>query len=530
MSSVASSNQFANWPELKRACEEKRCEIVLTNQQLDKREPSINDEALQSSVFYEDSPVNFLDFSQVGLSVIYPVIANLRQLTNLVLRSNRLKELPEELGNLEKLKLLDLSFNEIEKLPVSLNGLAFLASVNVSNNKISKLPDLSALSSLQSLDVSHNALTTFPTMLPSGSSKLQMLMLNSNRIKDVPDDIKTIADQLKTLDLSENELQELPLPLAFLPKLKVLNLASNRFADKRFGKLAEDKRHSAPSMLDYLKKKAPAQSTSRRKDKSDNNSVGEETDPCTGPSLTVHFGSNKIVVKRVESVVEIRPYIACCLLRNIEMDAGKLKLVLAIQNRLHDTVCAHRTLATIGTHDCEALALPLTYTALEPEELIITPLHKKSSVTGQELVANLTAEAELLRKKQKRNTFSSIHKYLYLVEKLPQYPCIVDDNNSVLSFAPVTNSETTKLSLGTKEIFVEVTSNESQSLCRTVMDRFIEEIAVNKFSSNLVVEQIKVFQHTGELLIAYPGKLDLQLSSVSVRREVIKEGEESKSC
>ena len=51
---------------------------------------------------------------------------------------------------------------------------------------------------------------------------------------------------------------------------------------------------------------------------------------------------------------------------------------------------------------------------------------------------------------------------------------------------------TFQLSIDTHEIFVEVTSNESQLICRNVMDRFIEEIVTNKFSSNLVVEQIKV--------------------------------------
>ncbi|KHN82072.1 Leucine-rich repeat-containing protein 47 [Toxocara canis] len=384
------------------------------------------------------------------------------------------------------------------------------------------LPDLSGLPALQLLDVSHNALETFPTSFASSNCKLQTLLLNSNVITDVPSEVEQIGEQLRTINLSSNQLVELPLFFAKLPKLKTLDLTENKFADKRFGKLAADKRHSASSLIEYLKKKAPAPSKGSKKARM---ACGDREDrfaeTTEGPKITINFGSNSIEVTRLDTVTSIRPHIICCLLRNVEMNPEKLKVMLVIQNKFHDTLCEQRTTASIGTHDCSKFRSPLKYCALEPDTLVITPLHRHNPLTGRELVAALAAEAELLRKKQKRNTYSSIHKYLHLVEKLPSYPCTVDATGLVISFAPVTNCEDTKLSVETHEIFVEITSNESQSICRQIMDRFIEEIANSGISTNLIVEQVKVYQQNGELLSAYPGKLDLRLQSVSVHRELI---------
>lgn len=530
MPSSENGEILKNWPEIQRVIAEERCELVLAGILLTERIPNIDDSQLQSFIFSKNSLLNFVDLSSTGLSLLHSSIANAQQLTNLVLRSNSLKSIPYEIGELKKLKLIDFSYNNIEKLPDSIGNLPNLTSLNLAHNKISLLPDLSGLISLQLLDVSHNELKEFPSTLHCSAPKIQTILLNSNHISEVPANVESVSEQLKMINLSANDLRELPLPLAKLPKLKTLDLTENKFVDKRFGKLAEDKRHTASSLIDYLKKKAPTSTKGSKKTLREKSEEDEgDSESVEGPHITVHFGTKTTEVRRTVEVAEIRPHIALCILRNIQMDEGKLKLILAIQNKLHDTVCGQRTLASIGTHDCSKFRMPLTYLALEPENLVMTPLHRHTTVSGQELITALTAEAELIRKKQKRKTYSSIHKYLHLVEKLTLYPCIVDAERLVMSFAPVTNCDATKLSMDTHDILVEVTSNDSQLLCRQVMDRFIEEIAKNNFSTNLVVEQVKIYQHTGELLIAYPGKLDLQLKSVPVKRELVRGSEEVKN-
>lgn len=108
----------------------------------------------------------------------------------------------------------------------------------------------------------------------------------------------------------------------------------------------------------------------------------------------------------------------------------------------------------------------LTYTAKEPTELKIKPLMREKMYTGVALFKQLQTEAENLRKEKKRNVYSGIHKYLYLLEGKPLYPCLVDHSQVVISFPPITNSDTTKISLSTQTMLIEVTSAASYTVCR----------------------------------------------------------------
>lgn len=66
-------------------------------------------------------------------------------------------------------------------------------------------------------------------------------------------------------------------------------------------------------------------------------------------------------------------------------------------------------------------------------------------MTGAELYAKLKSEAEALRKEKKRNVYSGVHKYLYLLEGQSKYPCVLDALNRVISFPPITNSDISKV-------------------------------------------------------------------------------------
>ncbi|KAJ8916032.1 hypothetical protein NQ315_010900, partial [Exocentrus adspersus] len=142
----------------------------------------------------------------------------------------------------------------------------------------------------------------------------------------------------------------------------------------------------------------------------------------------------------------------------------------------------------------------LTYTTCPPNELVIQPLNRTTSMTGSELFSKLQTEANNLRKEKKRNTYSGIHKYLYLIEGKPQYPCLLNEKNEVISFPPITNSDISKIDLGTTKIFIEVTSSVSQFVCKNVLDNLLREM-VFLFEKNLDVQQVKTVDHEGHLKI-----------------------------
>ena len=102
-----------------------------------------------------------LDLSNNFLSGAIPSeLGSLAALTNLTLGQNFLIEaIPSELGTLTALTNLALEFNRLEgSLPLELGTLSNLTELNVAGNNLQGLPDLTALSSLTTFDVSYNYL------------------------------------------------------------------------------------------------------------------------------------------------------------------------------------------------------------------------------------------------------------------------------------------------------------------------------------------------------------------------------------
>uniref|UniRef100_A0A2K6WJ33 B3_4 domain-containing protein n=1 Tax=Onchocerca volvulus TaxID=6282 RepID=A0A2K6WJ33_ONCVO len=514
------------WPELKRVIAENRCELSLTSIPTGERNPDINDEKLQSKIFATNTPLNYIELTRLELKMLHTSVGKASKLKKLILHNNALVHIPENIGDLKELQFLDLSTNKLDHLPAAIGSLSHLSMLILAHNKISFLPDMSGLVSLQHLDVSHNQLAEFPTLF-SNQSKLHTLILNSNHIKELPIEVNTLNDSLKTVNLSNNEIVDLPFLFCNCKKIKTLELTNNKFSDNRFKKLVEDPRHKTLTLIDYMKKKAPKIPRKNNSEESKANSINKiDRDEYVSniPVITINYGASHVLIERTKEVSEIRPYIVCCVLKNCSLNAEKMKQLLNIQNKLHSTICGERTIGSIGTHNFCKLQPPLIYGAVDPDVLMITPLHRHKKISGRELLSNLANEAELIRKKEKRNVISNIHRYMYLIQKLPLYPCLMDANGLIISIPPVTNCEETKLDIDTKDILVEVTSTVTEGTCLSIMDKFIEEIVMQGCLTNLTIEQIKIRQHNGELLVAYPSKNDLQISNYTIRRELVVDG------
>lgn len=146
-------------------------------------------------------------------------------------------------------------------------------------------------------------------------------------------------------------------------------------------------------------------------------------------------------------VKEVRPFILCCLVKDLDLAGNGFKKFLQIQTKLHEGVCGKREKSTIATHDLSKLAPGgfIRYTAKPPERLRIIPLGKAKKVTAQKLYDDLKTEAENLRKEKKRNVYSGIHKYLYLLENKEKFACVEDAANNAISLPPLTNGDITKV-------------------------------------------------------------------------------------
>jgi phenylalanyl-tRNA synthetase beta subunit len=184
-------------------------------------------------------------------------------------------------------------------------------------------------------------------------------------------------------------------------------------------------------------------------------------------------------------------------------------------------VCSKRNLATIATHDFNKLPPGnLEYTTLPPTELQIKPLNRTKIMTGAELFSRLQTEANNLRKEKKRNAYSGIHRYLYLIEGHPKYPCLLNSEGVVISFPPITNSEVSKIDVGTKTILVEVTSSESLHSCKVAMEALLKELVL-LVTQDLEVTQVRTTDPQGTLKVVYPSKTDLKFEGGVIKTVMV---------
>nr|MDZ8043657.1 COR domain-containing protein [Nostoc sp. DedQUE02] len=112
-------------------------------------------------------------------------IANLTNLTELVLSDNRITQIPEEIANLTNLTHLYLSHNKITQIPEAITKLTNLTELDLSYNQITQIPE--AIANL---------------------TNLTQLYLNSNQIIQIPEGIESLP-KLEKLDLRRN-----PLPIS----------------------------------------------------------------------------------------------------------------------------------------------------------------------------------------------------------------------------------------------------------------------------------------------------------------------------
>ncbi|KAL9105189.1 MAG: hypothetical protein Q9227_009580 [Pyrenula ochraceoflavens] len=191
-----------------------------------------------------------LSGNQLNMSSI-SLISQLENLKDLNLSNNCFSGgLAEEIGMLSHLQILNLSGNEltdIGRFP-SFPELKFL---NVSSNKLTSLPfgtltmlpliellasknrlsgalipsNASALTSLQTLDVSSNSLSSLTESESTSLPSLRTVSLSGNRLTTLPN-ISTWT-HLQSLNASENALSAIPDGFTSLKEIKTANFASN---------------------------------------------------------------------------------------------------------------------------------------------------------------------------------------------------------------------------------------------------------------------------------------------------------------
>ncbi|XP_057649696.1 leucine-rich repeat-containing protein 40 isoform X1 [Chionomys nivalis] len=147
-------------------------------------------------------------------------------LTKLIISSNKLQSLSDDLRLLPALTVLDIHDNQLTSLPSAIRELDNLQKLNVSHNKLKMLPEeITSLKNLKALHLQHNELTCLPEGFEQLSS-LEDLDLSSNRLAAVPAGFALLSSLLR-LNLSSNQLKSLPAEISRMKRLKHLDCDSN---------------------------------------------------------------------------------------------------------------------------------------------------------------------------------------------------------------------------------------------------------------------------------------------------------------
>ncbi|KAK6465227.1 henylalanyl-tRNA synthetase beta chain (phenylalanine--tRNA ligase beta chain) [Scheffersomyces coipomensis] len=175
------------------------------------------------------------------------------------------------------------------------------------------------------------------------------------------------------------------------------------------------------------------------------------------PKYTFKPAKPEISLTIKQSSESIRQYAAAAILRNIKFDKRRYESFIALQDKLHSNLCRNRTLVAIGTHDLDTLTPPFTYEGLAPKDFKFIPLNQTKEMNGEELM-------EFYEKDK------NIGKFLHIIKDSPVYPVMLDSKRTVASMPPIINSEHSKITLDTKNVFIDVTGT----------DRTKTEIVVNQ--------------------------------------------------
>ncbi|CAG4982777.1 unnamed protein product [Parnassius apollo] len=199
------------------------------------------------------------------------------------------------------------------------------------------------------------------------------------------------------------------------------------------------------------------------------------------------------------ATASIRPYAVAAILRGIKFTKESYNSFIDLQDKLHQNICRKRTLVAIGTHDLDTIQGPFVYDALPPSEIKFKALNQQKEMTAPELMELYSGHAQLKQ-------------YLGIIRDSPVYPIIKDKNGVVLSMPPIINGDHSKITLDTKNVFIECTATDLTKAI-VVLDTIVcmfSEYCANKYE----VQQCKVFASDGTYQL-YP-KLDYREELISI--------------
>jgi phenylalanyl-tRNA synthetase beta chain len=153
------------------------------------------------------------------------------------------------------------------------------------------------------------------------------------------------------------------------------------------------------------------------------------------------ISDSNVILKKEKT--DVRPFISCAIIKDVKLSDELVKSLMQIQEKLHESIGRDRKKVAIGVHDFGKIKPPLVYKDVDNETFVPLGLTREMDIN------------EILTKHPKGID------YAHLVKD--KYPLIYD-KEGVISFPPIINSERTRVTKETKDLFIDVTGTDEKAV------------------------------------------------------------------
>jgi phenylalanyl-tRNA synthetase beta chain len=178
------------------------------------------------------------------------------------------------------------------------------------------------------------------------------------------------------------------------------------------------------------------------------------------------------------SVKDIRPFTACAIIRNLNLDEEKIREIIQIQEKLHITYGRNRKKCAIGVYPLEKITFPIYYKADKPINISFQPLEANRKMTGAEILTEHKTGKE----------------FAHLLEGLDKYPYFIDAAGEILSMPPIINSYNVgRVTKESKDLFIECSGFDfnTLSICLNIIVTSLSEMGGEIHSLELEYQEDK---------------------------------------
>src|SRR3989344_6685548 len=165
------------------------------------------------------------------------------------------------------------------------------------------------------------------------------------------------------------------------------------------------------------------------------------------PPIKIEKGNYEILADK--NVADVRPFIAGFVAKGRAIDDYLLKQLIQLQEKLADNYGRKRQKASIGLYSYKRIKFPIHYRAVNPESVAFVPLESEKKLNLLQIIAQHPKGKE----------------YGPILRNCSKYPIMIDENNEVLSFPPIINSNFTgRMEIGDDSLFLEVTGTDEEHI------------------------------------------------------------------